>query len=178
MPPESLKVLGGLFCQTSTLFQKLRAKQELNPLIRLCHFLAKWGSKGPVRGLLGVSRGPKYRLWVSHNLGHPYVPFHRLPGVSLPYPSSGAPMATEVWRTSKSFKALKGGSRGTATLGFPDLNYELAGDIPPALVYLVQNAQILPKVTKWCQVDLEDHSGTLDVTYLSVLSTMGAKLLI
>ena len=41
----------------------------------------------------GVPRGPNNRLRMSNDLRHSYVPFHPVPGGSLPLPSSGALMA-------------------------------------------------------------------------------------
>ena len=61
----------------------------------------------------------------------------------------------EYWgpEVLKVLGALKRGPGDIATPDFPDLSYELRGNIPPELVYLVQNAQILPKVAKCCQVN-------------------------
>ena len=67
----------------------------------------------------------------------------------------GHPLPTEVQTLSKSSKALKRGSGGTATPDFRDLNFKLERDISPAQVYLVQKDQFLPQVAKCCQVHLE-----------------------
>ena len=124
MSLESLEVLRGSFCQIVILFQILEPNRnfilELD-LVTSCELFAKHGSGGPVRGLLGVSGGPKNWLWTSSDLGHSYDSFHPSPGVSLPVSSLGA-----QW-PSESSKALKKISRYTFTPGFPDLNSTLAG---------------------------------------------------
>ena len=74
----------------------IRAKQELCCWTELCHFLSLPGRIGLRRswqGLLRVPGGPKNRLLMSSDLGHPYVVFHPWQGISLPLPISGALMA-------------------------------------------------------------------------------------
>ena len=71
-PDNGPRGLGGPFLSDCYTIPNIKAKQELQPR--------------------RVSRGPKNRLRMSSDLGHSYVPFYPLPGVSLPFPSSGAPM--------------------------------------------------------------------------------------
>ena len=99
-----------------------------------CHFLAKQSSQG----LLRVPRGPKNRLWMSSDFGHFFVPFHPLPGVSLPFPSSGAPMAHWGPHSLRVLGGTQKRLKGYCKPSFPELYSELRGNIPPALVYLVQ----------------------------------------
>ena len=75
----------------------------------LSHFITSWQKRAlaVLPEIYSVPRGPKNRLQTSSDLGHPYVPFHPLPGVSLPLPSSGAlmvrwgPKALEVLKDTQ-----------------------------------------------------------------------------
>ena len=87
-----------------------------------------------------VPGGPNKRYQESSNPWKSYVPCYTLPGVSLHFLSFEAILVRGPRNPQKS-------SRSPATLDFLDLNYEFRGNIPPALVYLVQTAQVLPKVT-------------------------------
>ena len=137
--------------------------------------MSKQSYGDPAKGLLGVPRGPKNRSQMSSDLlslsthCHEFLSLCQVQGHKWPI---------EVQGPSESSKAVTRGSIGAATPGFLNLNCELGGDIPPALVYLIQNAQILPKFAKCCQVNPEDYLGSPEVHLLKCSSLSWAKLLI
>ena len=156
MDPESPVVLRGPFVRLLHCFQYKGLTGTLSLIWTLSLYVTSWQNRAPgvlpevyLESLEVIKIGSRCPVTLDtlmslSTLCQEFLSFCGVQGHQWP---------TEVQRPSESWETLKRGSGDTATPGLHVLICEPGGDIPPAKVYLVQNAQILSKVARCGQVN-------------------------